>query len=878
MEGSRSVGQSWINFLNSYSPYKHKVEQISASVLDSCRNNKLPIIGVDQNSLVPVLINSLSDYLDKQMVGLFAKWGDLTSSISTQEVYQIFDTKRLRFSFRIGEDWLDFKSKLEKLEFKRVKKVWNQGEYSVLGDVIIVWPHGFDKLLRFELWGDVLERIHLIDRKSRRSVKTLDQVRISSNTELLNNLFKQGHFNADDLYVSGIEMTESLEFPLIFTSTFLFEDDFELPFEQINLDFSPITGVVDETIFRNNNDKFILVVNHNLENVREIKEKYSNISVFQEDFPEGFSSKSLRLKVLTDKELWGTVKISRRRSGDKYEELIINEINKGDYVVHEDHGVGVYSGLVEKKVEESDVEFLEIKYAQDDTLSVPIDQISRVTKFVGVEGSAPKLTRLGGGHWLRIKRRVKKSVEKLAAELLRLYAAREISESDQIPIDTEEILEFEKDFEYKETEDQIRAIEDVKRDLSGDAPMDRLLVGDVGFGKTEVAMRAAFIIIQEGMQAAVLAPTTVLVEQHYHVFKRRMSKFGVNVAALSRFLGNDEIENVIKDLKSGKVDLVIGTHRLLSKDVKFKDLGLIVIDEEQRFGVSQKEKLKKARVDANVLSLSATPIPRTLNMALSGVRDISVIATPPEGRKPIKNFVKKFEWDLAAEAIKKEVNRGGQVYFVHNRVNTIGFVKQRLEELLPDVRFVVGHGQMSPQRLSKVMREFHENTHHVLICTTIIENGLDLPNVNTLIVDRAEMFGLAQLYQLRGRIGRGDRQAFAYFLYHGAGYHRVVKESAKEAEDKVEYEAKDEIWGKKTKGLLWDKARRRLDAIRDLEDLGSGFGLAKKDLEIRGAGNFLGREQHGNVAAVGFSLYCKLLQGTIERMKRNGGKLVTESN
>jgi transcription-repair coupling factor (superfamily II helicase) len=337
-----------------------------------------------------------------------------------------------------------------------------------------------------------------------------------------------------------------------------------------------------------------------------------------------------------------------------------------------------------------------------------------------------------------------------------------------------------------------------------------------------------------------------------------MEKYGIKVASLSRFLSKSQTDAVLDKLKSGEIDVVIGTHKLLSKDVKFKDLGLLVVDEEQKFGVSQKEKLKKMKLDLHVLSMSATPIPRTLNMALSGVRDISAITTPPPGRIPVKNIIKKFNWQEVVESIKREVERGGQVYFVHNRVRTISFIKQKLDELLPGVRSVVGHGQMSGEQLSKVMRDFNEKKYDVLICSTIIENGLDMPNVNTLIIDRAEMFGLAQLYQLRGRIGRGDRQAYSYFFYHGTAGEPVVKRSIKEMEDS----------GEVSDGLLWEDARRRLQAIEELDELGSGFDLAQKDLEIRGAGNFLGKQQHGNVNSVGFSLYCRLLAEMVEKLQK----------
>ncbi|MEA3357561.1 MAG: helicase-related protein, partial [Patescibacteria group bacterium] len=420
---------------------------------------------------------------------------------------------------------------------------------------------------------------------------------------------------------------------------------------------------------------------------------------------------------------------------------------------------------------------------------------------------------------------------------------------------------LEQEFEFVETDDQIRSLSEIFHDLGSATPMDRLLVGDVGFGKTEVAIRTAFWVAVGGGQVALLAPTTILVEQHYHVFKTRMEKFGVRVRVLSRFLGKTQTEKVIEEIKKGKIDVVIGTHRLLSKDIEFSNLKYLIIDEEQRFGVKQKERFKGMRIDLHVLSMSATPIPRTLNMALSGVRDISIISTPPQGRVAIKNYVQRFDWPVVEKAILKEKSRGGQVYYVHNRVSTIEHIRQKLEERLPGVKFAVGHGQMPPGHLSKVMRDFNNCEYDVLICSTIIENGLDMPNVNTLIIDRAEMFGLSQLYQLRGRIGRSPRQAYAYFLYGGKGYAKVVLQAGRERKESGDV-------GDDTDGVLWDQARSRLDAIGHLNKLGSGFELAQRDLEIRGAGNFLGREQHGNVSSIGFSLYCRLLSEMIDIIKK----------
>src|SRR5437764_10650378 len=480
-------------------------------------------------------------------------------------------------------------------------------------------------------------------------------------------------------------------------------------------------------------------------------------------------------------------------------------------------------------------EYLELEYAEGDRLFVPVENLDRVQKFLGGE-SAPGLHRLGTSDWTRARGRARKVVQDVAEDLLKIYSMREARPGIAFGPDTAWQQELESSFPYEETPDQVAALAEIKADMESERPMDRLLCGDVGFGKTELALRAAFKAVMSGRQVALLAPTTVLAQQHFQVFGERLQGFPVTVEVLSRFRTDEEQVRTLAGLKAGAVDIVIGTHRLLSRDVRFKRLGLLIIDEEQRFGVMQKERLKRMRANLDVLSLSATPIPRTLHMAVTGIRDMSVIQTPPEDRQPIKTYVTADEDNLVAEVIQRELDRGGQVYYVHNRVRTIQKAAERVRRLVPGARVAVGHGQMEEEQLAQVMVDFAAGRHDVLVCTTIIESGLDIPNVNTLVVERADMFGLAQLYQLRGRVGRAGKRAYAYFLYD-------PKRSLTEAADK------------------------RLDVIQGLHELGLGFKIALRDLEIRGAGNLLGTEQHGAIAAVGFEMYLQMLQSAVAKLR-----------
>ena len=549
----------------------------------------------------------------------------------------------------------------------------------------------------------------------------------------------------------------------------------------------------------------------------------------------GFAGGPDGLVVVTDRELFGSVRVRRPKALRRVVPRdVLERLVKGDLVVHIDHGIARYEQMLRRGSDGQERDYLELSFAGTDKIYLPVEQINRISRYSG--GEDPALSRLGGAEWLRTKQRVKKAVTDLAKELLEIYAARAAAAGFAYPEDTPWQQELEASFPYEETLDQLRATAEMKADMEAGRPMDRLVVGDVGYGKTEVALRGVFKAIQGGKQVAILVPTTVLAAQHHLTFSQRFAAYPLTVRLLSRYVPTKEQAATIEGLADGTVDVVIGTHRLLSKDVRFRDLGLVVVDEEQRFGVAAKERLKKLRREVDVLTLSATPIPRTLNLALAGVRDLSLIETPPEDRLPIQTRVAEASAGLVRDAILRELDRGGQVFFVHNRVETIEAQAEQLRGLLPGARVAVGHGQMPEGQLERVMLGFASGATEVLVCTTIIESGLDIPNANTIIIDRADALGLAQLYQLRGRVGRSSRRAYAYLLY-------------------------------RRREKLSDVARKRLQAIFNASELGAGFQIALSDLEIRGAGNILGAEQHGHVAAVGFDLYTRLLAEAVEQQK-----------
>jgi len=572
--------------------------------------------------------------------------------------------------------------------------------------------------------------------------------------------------------------------------------------------------------------------------LEELLSSYENLKVSTLDLHEGFRSEKLHVALILDREIFSRKKRYQREFLTQRSEPIegILDISEGGYIVHVEHGIGIYRGIEKLKIEGVEKDFFKLEYRDGDEIFIPVDQIHLLQKYIGHEGRTPRIDKLGSMTWKKIKEHVKKSVRNLARDLIQIYSARSALRGYAFSKDTEWQYEFESGFRYEETTDQLRTVEELKNDMESEMPMDRLICGDVGFGKTEVAIRAAFKAVMDGKQVAVLVPTTILAEQHLNTFVERFSLYPINVEMLSRFKSHKEQKIIIENLKNGLIDVVIGTHRLIQKDVMFKDLGLVIIDEEQRFGVEHKERLKQLRTLVDVITMTATPIPRTLYMSMTKIRDMSIIETPPRDRMPIETYVIEQNDEIIEQAIRREVERGGQVYYVHNRVRTIDEKAENLRKRMPEISFEIAHGQMEERELEEIMNDFFSMQFHVLVTTTIIESGLDIPNVNTIIIERADRFGLSQLYQLRGRVGRSKRKAYAYLLYP-------------------------------TGRLLTEQAEKRLSVINDHTALGSGFTIALKDLEIRGAGNILGREQHGEMLTVGFEMYVKLLDEAIYELQ-----------
>lgn len=711
---------------------------------------------------------------------------------------------------------IDFK-KLEDLGFEKVPRVWEKGEFSFLGDVLIIWPFNSQSPVRVSFFSDVVESIHVIEKESFQKKESLTNFEIISlqDVEVVSFGRSDNKFKCPLIFLKDRGLDISHDF-----------DALDLSFRDIpSLNYHVSKKSVLFKILEDYKKKNYQIIYSTCE-VKKSKNLFKDIDALsvKSNLKKGFLCSQSKFIVLSDFELFGRV--------DLDEKDWLKQILPGDYVVHEDHGIGVFERVFEDEGEQ----YIEIGYAEKDKLLVPLSQGEKVSKYVGGKGLVPKLTKLSGGTWKRIKKKAKIDSKILAKELLQIYAMREYLSSSGYERRKElfsKLEEFVKDFEFKDTHDQSLVTQEIFDDMVDEKLMDRLLVGDVGFGKTEMAMRAAFLSLQMGKQVAFLAPTTILVEQHFSVFRNRLEKYGFKVKSLSRFLSSKEKSEILEKLEAGEIDVVIGTHSLLHEGVKFKDLGLIVIDEEQKFGVRQKEKMKEKRLESHVLSMSATPIPRSLGMSLSGIRDISMLFSPPEGRKAVKNVVSVFDWDVVKKAIEFEVGRKGQVYFLHNRVVDIYFVQKKLNEMFPSLSISVLHGQMKVDDIARVMNAFCERKVDVLVCTTIIENGLDIPNVNTLIVDDASRFGLSQLYQIRGRIGRSDVQAYAHFLYK----------------------------------TMRGNTELRLDALIEASDLGSGFLLANRDLEIRGVGDLLGKEQSGNINAVGYGLFMKYLGNAVKELR-----------
>lgn len=778
------------------------------------------------------------------------------------------------------------------LGYSREDLVGEPGEISVRGGIVDVFPLEKTYPLRIEFFGDRIESIREFDvvtQRSRREVERVvlmpPKIDLSSeerNCSLLHYLKPNALIFQDDPDLLAERVDQALsrtygmrrrfqmeeEDPLSVRESFFSAGELEAQMGAFKkLSFYSLHPPAPEVLDLGSREQESFGGNVRLlrQRIRQLSEKGTQVFVLCDDHaqaerleevldtPEeplescwvgtgalrwGFHYPKAELSVFTEREVYGRSRRRRIRPRPKGGIPLrhLSALNIGDYVVHVDFGIGKYLGLEKITVRGNERECLKILYQDGDKLYVPIEKLHRIQKYSGEEGVVPQLSKLGSKDWEKLKARTKRSIKNIARDLIEIYAARKALKGHAFSPDTPWQKELEASFVYDETPDQLQAIIDVKRDMERPVPMDRLICGDVGFGKTEVALRASFKAVMDGKQVALLAPTTVLAQQHYNTFRERLRDYPVNVAMLSRFKTPREQKRIIQELREGKIDIVIGTHRLISDDIGFKDLGLLIIDDEQRFGVRHKEKLKKLKKLVDVLTLTATPIPRTLHMSLMGAKDMSTINTPPQNRLPIITEVIPFDKELIRRAILQEVERGGQVYFVHNRVQSIDAVLQMLRRLLPEVGFAVAHGQMSERELERVMLEFMDRWYDCLVCTAIIEAGLDIPNVNTILINRADRFGLAQLYQLRGRVGRSNRQAYAYLIVPPLQY-------------------------------LTEKAVKRLRTIEEVRELGSGFQIALRDLHIRGAGNLLGPEQSGFINAVGFDLYCKILDEAVRELK-----------
>ena len=810
-------------------------------------------------------------------------------------------------------DLTGLEKNLTEMGYERESQVEGPGQYAVRGGIVDIFPLTEELPVRIELWGDEIDSIRSFDTESQRSVENLDKVTIypaSENWEESMEAVSFLEYFPKDRSILFLdepqrlqEAAESVEQEYFHSQESRNASDTDHSENQC-LTVYETKDIIDEMNLYSGIAMTTLESKCGLFHVREIYSiqtkgvnpynnsfelltrdlkrlkrsgyrvvllsgsrtrakrlaedlrDYDLSSFYSEDMErqvnageimvtygyvaEGYEYPMLKFMVISETDIFGRKKKKKRRK--KYEGQKIQdfaELKPGDYVVHENHGIGIYKGIEKIEVEKVVKDYMKIAYADGGVLYIPVAQMDLIQKYAGADAKKPKLNKLGTIQWGKTKSQVKRAVQAVAEDLVKLYATRQQSEGFVYGPDTVWQKEFEEMFPFEETEDQIQAIEDTKHDMESTKIMDRLICGDVGYGKTEIAIRAAFKAVQEGKQVVYLVPTTILAQQHYNTFVQRLKDFPVRIDLLCRFRSSYQQKKTVEDLKKGLVDIVIGTHRVLSKDVGFKDLGLLIIDEEQRFGVTHKEKIKKLRENIDVLTLTATPIPRTLHMSLIGIRDMSVLEEAPQDRMPIQTYVMEYNDEMVREAIERELSRGGQVYYVYNRVNDIADVAGHLQQLLPEANISFAHGQMRERELEDIMYDFINGDIDVLVSTTIIETGLDIPNANTMIIQDADRFGLSQLYQLRGRVGRSNRMAYAFLLYR---------------RDK----------------LLKEVAEKRLSAIREFTDLGSGIKIAMRDLEIRGAGNLLGEAQSGHMEAVGYDMYCKMLNEAVLKLKGEG--------
>lgn len=770
----------------------------------------------------------------------------------------------------------------DSLSYKKVDSVSGVLEFTIKGDIVTIWLPGYSSPIRAEFFGEDCEKLSVVDDLTGRSSAEIESIKILDYIPSNKSDIDEIHITYEDgkSEDSAIFTNKSIhEINKLHPEIEIIETDYSFPqlfFSNINvleIELKRLASLNYKIAISSNKSKELpeALLKYSLDNIKS--------STFRKDvlseLPAGFISNAEKFAFFTDREIFGSIILKNNENASKvdsnFKKLLREfegEIEIGSYVVHEDYGIALYNGIKQEEADGVQSDYLLLEFAESDELFVPINQLKKITKYLGNDSISPKLTTLGKGRWQELKKKVKTKAYLSAKTLIQHMARIEVSKADPVnPEDSEAYKRFESNFEYDETHDQIRSINEVIHDLESEQPMNRLLVGDVGFGKTEVIMRAAFKIIENGGQVAFLAPTTVLVTQHEHVLKERFKGFDVNIQSVSRFKSVGQNKKIIDKANKGNIDILVGTHRLLSSDVKFDNLQLLIVDEEQKFGVKQKEKIKRVNFGTHVLQVSATPIPRSLSMALSSIQDISIITTPPPGRKPVSTEIIFNDWKKVANAIQKEISRGGQVYFIHNRVETIQGIASKLEELIPSISIRFAHGKLSGSDLDKVITDFYLKKFDVLVSTSIIENGLDLPNVNTIIIHNSHMFGLSQLYQMRGRVGRSDRQAYCFLMAPNpktATSERITKGMNDSLSQEEIYKM---IKTKKKKKQKRDLYMDRLKTLEDNQDLGSGFKVASKDLEIRGAGNVLGDQQHGHIATVGYALYIEMLAEAVKQVK-----------
>jgi len=814
-------------------------------------------------------------------------------------------------TLKLGEvvDFEQIKKDMVLLGYDREEQIEGPGQFAVRGGILDIYPLTEEVPIRVELWGDEIDSIRTFDVESQRSIENLQEITIYPASDFSEEEAKRvsflDYFNTDntilflDEPVRLIEKGEGVEAEFVQAQTNRFESGLEVSDEEMKLFktkdvaekmnqfYSVAFSALDmkckelraKEVFHLQS-KSVNPYNNSFETLtRDLKRlkrtgyrvvllsgsrtrakrlaedlrEYDLSSFYSEDMErevqggeimvtyghvaEGYEYPLLKFMVISETDIFGKTKKKKKRKTYEGQKILnFTELKVGDYVVHENHGLGIYQGIEKIEVDKVAKDYMKISYAGGGNLYIPATQLDLIQKYASADAKTPKLNRLGGQEWTKTKTRVRGAVKEIAKDLVELYAARQEKAGFVYGEDTVWQREFEEMFPFEETEDQLLAIDAVKRDMESTKIMDRLICGDVGYGKTEIAIRAAFKAVQENKQVVYLVPTTVLAQQHYNTFVQRMKEFPVRVDLMCRFRSNAQQKKTIEDTKRGLVDIIIGTHRVLSDDLEYKDLGLLIIDEEQRFGVQHKEKIKKLKENIDVMTLTATPIPRTLHMSLIGIRDMSVLEEAPNDRMPIQTYVMEYNDEMVREAIQRELSRQGQVYYVYNKVKDIDEITAKIQKLVPEANVAYAHGQMKEHKLESIMLDFINGEIDVLVSTTIIETGLDISNANTMIIHDADQLGLSQMYQLRGRVGRSNRMAYAFLMYR---------------RDK----------------LLREVAEKRLAAIREFTDLGSGFKIAMRDLEIRGAGNLLGAEQHGHMEAVGYDLYCKMLNEAVKHLK-----------